>query len=134
MLDLLVARGVDPPRPFNATRRLVDLRKPRLELLQAHRGVAVGVHAHVIAQQPLPKVERVVRAAAAVDMSVKMPAAVRHALPVDHGIVAQHDFLAVDLEHTNGRLDDKSIRHRRLRPVFVVVARQQMDVLACNAL
>ena len=62
-----------------------------------------------------------------------MPPAVRHALPVDHGIVAQHDFLAVDLEHANGRLDDKSVRHRRLRPVFVVVAGQQMDTLADNA-
>ena len=47
--------------------------------------------------------------------------------------MAQYDFLAVDLEHANGRLDDKSIRHRRLRPVFVVVAGQQMDTLADNA-
>ena len=66
-------------------------------------------------------------------MSVQMPATVRHALPIDHGIVAQHDFLTVDLEHANGRLDDKSIRHRRLRPVFVMVAGQQMDALTCNA-
>lgn len=41
--------------------------------------------------------------------------------------------MAVDLERANGRLDDKSIRYRRLRPVFVVVAGQQMDALAGNA-
>lgn len=124
MLDLLVARDVDPPRPFNATYRLVYLCKPQLELIQTYRGVAVSVHAHVIAQQPLSEVELVVRAAATVDMPVQMPAAVRHALSVGHGIVAQHDFLPIDLEHANERLDDKSIRYGRLRPVFVVVAGQ----------
>lgn len=41
--------------------------------------------------------------------------------------------MAVDLEHANGRLNDKSIRYRRLRPVFIVIAGQQMNALACNA-
>lgn len=47
--------------------------------------------------------------------------------------MTQHDFLAVDLEHANGRLDDKSIRYRRLRPVLVMVAGQQVDAFAGNA-
>ena len=72
-LDLPVAGLVDPPRPFHPAARLVDSGEPFPQLVEAHRGVPVGIATDVVAQKALLAVELVVRAAAAVDVSVEVP-------------------------------------------------------------
>ena len=132
--DLSVAGLVDPPGPFHPAARLVDSGEPFPQLIEAHRGVPVGIATDVVAQKALLAVELVVRAAAAVDVPVEVPRSMVHALPVGHGVMAQDDLLPVDLEHADRRLHGEGARDRRLGPVLVVVSRDEVDAPAGDLL
>lgn len=105
----------------------------RPNLAQTHRQVVVGVDAHVVAQHAVGAVPLVVRRRR-VDVAVQVDAPVAQPLPVDHGIVAKHQLEALALELDDRRLHDERARHLILRPVLVVVARHEVDVLAADAL
>ena len=47
-LDLPVAGLVDPPGPFHPVARLVDSGEPFPQLVEAHRGVPVGIATDVV--------------------------------------------------------------------------------------
>ena len=66
------------------------------------------------------------------NMSVNVPAAVSHRLPIGHGVMAHHDFHAVDFQYLDWRFYDKRVGDFGLAPVFIVIAVHEVDFLAAN--
>ena len=101
-IESSVSCFVDPEGPFHAC-WICHAIESCVQLRQAYGAIFVRIDARIKTQKPLCKVCIVIGGPLAVNMPVNVPAAVSHRLPIGHGVMAHHDFHAVDFQYLDWR-------------------------------